>query len=48
MRIMISIEKGTLSCYFKFAAASSGLAILGGTKPIEFQQVLAKLHLRKR
>jgi hypothetical protein len=48
MRITISIEKGTLSCCLRFAEASSGLAILGGVKPIEFQQALAKLHLRKR
>jgi hypothetical protein len=48
MRIIISIENGTLSCCFRFAAATSGLAILGGIKPIEFQQAFAKLHLRKR
>jgi hypothetical protein len=48
MRITISIEKGTLSCCLRFAEASSGLTILGDIKLIEFQQALAKLHLRKR
>jgi hypothetical protein len=48
MIIMISIEKGTLSCCFRFVAASSELAILRGIKPIEFQQAFAKVHLRKR
>jgi hypothetical protein len=48
MRIIISIEKGTLSWCLRFADASSGLEILGGVMPIEFQQAFAKLHLRKR
>jgi hypothetical protein len=48
MRIIISIEKGTLSCYLRLADAFSGLAILGGVIPMEFQQAFAKLHLRNR
>jgi hypothetical protein len=48
MRIIISIEKGTLSWWLRFADASSGLDILGGVMPIEFQQAFAKLHLRNR
>jgi hypothetical protein len=48
IRIVISIEKGTLSWCLRFTDASSGLEILGGAMPIEFQQTFAKLHLRKR
>jgi hypothetical protein len=47
MRIIISIEKGTLSWCLRFADASSELVILG-VMPIEFQQAFAKLHLRNR
>jgi hypothetical protein len=47
MRIIISIEKGTLSWCLRFAEASSGLEILG-VIPIEFQQAFAKLHLRNK
>ena len=48
MRIITSIENGTLSCCLRFVVASSGLATLGGVKPIECQQAFAKLHLRNR
>jgi hypothetical protein len=48
MSIIISIEKGTLSWWLRFAAATSGLEILGGVMPIELQQAFAKLHLRNR
>jgi hypothetical protein len=48
MRMIISIEKGTLSWCLRFAEASSGSEILGGVIPIEFQQAFAKLHLRNK